>query len=921
MSAAREPIGVIGTGYVGLVTAAGFAELGSEVFCVDIDAEKIERLRNGEVPIYEPGLEQLLARNEERMHFATTLEGALEHARLLFVAVGTPPTYSGDADLSAVHAVVDSIPASDRHALVMKSTVPCGTGAALQRVFAEQGKQGLGYVSCPEFLKEGSAVKDFMNPDRVVVGDGGGWAGDAVVELYAPLDAPLVRTDVASAEMVKLASNAFLATKISFINEIANVCEETGADVVEVARGMGLDERIGAKFLQAGIGFGGSCFAPGETVLTRRDGRTTLLSFEQLWERVQETSTRVEGREALEAYGVGTSTEVLEPRQLEVLSWQRDEEEPRFLPVMSLSRRSYDGEMIEVRTKMGRRVRTTPDHPWLVGDGREGRSEVKLAFELGEGDWVPIAGRRQCTEQLASGTPLSLEAAVEAAGLAPGAVIVRPPSKVLAELVSRPLPERRAMFRHARGCAQRTGDVKRSGAVRLDELQRGEVDWRGGTMGTVRNGTYVPDEIPLDPAFWRVVGLYLAEGHTHVEANGTTRITWSFHPSREEHLVEELVAFWSRRGVAAKARSSLTARNVTVRSRLLGGFWHGLLGLGRNSYGQRLPDLIWDADEAAQWALLSGLWEGDGSWSLVNGGPSVALELGTVSDELADGVLRLLGDLGIVASHVIRLANRSTKDTHWIRVSGADQVERAIALVPERDRPGVATALAAQRKRIAPTGFRRIQGGIAWARVTDVRRAHHAGEVYSLEVPSSHTVVTSGGVTTSNCFPKDVDALKQLAGNSGYHFQLLNAVIEVNDLQKRRVIGKLQRYLGGLADKRVALLGLAFKPNTDDMREASSLVLSARLLADGARIVAYDPIAEDQARKLISGVEFAASPLDAVRDADAVVLVTEWPQFLELDWAEVATAMRGRLVVDGRNALDPGKLQAAGLTYEGIGRR
>ena len=143
---------------------------------------------------------------------------------------------------------------------MMKSTVPCGTGASLQRVFGEQGKAGLGYVSCPEFLKEGSAVEDFLHPDRVVVGDDGDWAGDAVVELYAPLDAPLVRTDIASAEMIKLASNAFLATKISFINEIANVCEETGADVVEVARGMGLDERIGPKFLQAGIGFGGSCF-------------------------------------------------------------------------------------------------------------------------------------------------------------------------------------------------------------------------------------------------------------------------------------------------------------------------------------------------------------------------------------------------------------------------------------------------------------------------------------------------------------------------------------------------------------------------------------------------------------------------------------------------------------------------------------
>jgi UDPglucose 6-dehydrogenase len=429
MNASHEPIGVIGTGYVGLVTAAGFAELGREVWCVDIDAEKIARLQRGEVPIYEPGLEEMLARNAERMHFSTELADALEHARLLFIAVGTPPTYSGDADLSAVHAVVNAIPASDRHALVMKSTVPCGTGASLRRVCGEQGKGGLAYVSCPEFLKEGSAVKDFMNPDRVVVGDSGDWAGDAVVELYAPLQAPLVRTDVASAEMVKLASNAFLATKISFINEIANVCEETGADVVEVARGMGLDDRIGAKFLQAGIGFGGSCF------------------------------------------------------------------------------------------------------------------------------------------------------------------------------------------------------------------------------------------------------------------------------------------------------------------------------------------------------------------------------------------------------------------------------------------------------------------------------------------------------------PKDVDALKQLAGNSGYHFQLLNAVIEVNDLQKRRVIGKLHKHLGGLVGKRVALLGLAFKPNTDDMREASSLVLSARLQADGATVTAYDPVAEEQARRLVTGISFARSALDAVSEADAAVLVTEWRELLELDWYEVAAAMRGNVVIDGRNALDPAVVRDAGLIYEGIGRR
>jgi UDPglucose 6-dehydrogenase len=428
MSSERAPIGVIGTGYVGLVTAAGFAELGSEVWCIDIDEQKIARLQAGEVPIYEPGLAEVLSANASRMHFSTDIADALANARLLFVAVGTPPTYSGDADLSAVHAVVDAIPPSSDHALVMKSTVPCGTGASIQRIFGERGKDGMTYVSCPEFLKEGTALKDFRNPDRVVVGDDGNWAGDAVVELYSPLGAPVVRTDVSSAEMIKLAANAFLATKISFINEIANVCEETGADVIEVARGVGLDDRIGPKFLQAGIGYGGSCFT------------------------------------------------------------------------------------------------------------------------------------------------------------------------------------------------------------------------------------------------------------------------------------------------------------------------------------------------------------------------------------------------------------------------------------------------------------------------------------------------------------KDVSALKLLAANSGYHFQLLNAVTEVNELQKRRVVSKLQRHVGKLAGKRVAMLGLAFKPETDDMRGASSLVLAARLLAEGVEVSTCDPVAEREARKLMPDLTYRDSPLDAVVDADAVVLVTEWPEFIDLDWALVAQAMRGTLVIDGRNALDADLVRGAGLTYEGIGR-
>jgi UDPglucose 6-dehydrogenase len=425
MSDRREPLGVIGVGWVGLVTAACFAELGHPVVARDIVAEKVEALSRGEIAIHEPGLEEMVRRNVERIVFTTEIDAVLEAARLLFVCVDTPPTYSGDADLGRVMSVVDELRGDAGHALVMKSTVPVGTGRKVQRELAETG-----YASCPEFLKEGSAINDFMHPDRVVIGadPGNEWAAEAVETVYAPLGGEVVRTDVSSAEMIKLASNTFLATKISFINEIANVCEEVGADVSEVARGMGLDDRIGPKFLQAGLGFGGSCFG------------------------------------------------------------------------------------------------------------------------------------------------------------------------------------------------------------------------------------------------------------------------------------------------------------------------------------------------------------------------------------------------------------------------------------------------------------------------------------------------------------KDVSALRKLAANTGYHFQLLNAVVEVNELQKRRVVHKLSEHLGPLAGRRVALLGLSFKPDTDDMRDAASLVLAARLEGEGANVVAYDPVAGDRAAELLPAVEMAGSALEALDGADAAVLVTEWAQFAALDWPQVAARMARPLIVDGRNFLDPNILRAAGIAYEGIGK-
>lgn len=421
----KTPVGVIGVGWVGLVTAACFAELGHPVIARDVVQEKVDALSRGEITIHEPGLAELLERNRDRLTFTTDMDELLNGARLLFVCVDTPPTYSGDADLSRVRSVVEDLSADGDHVLIMKSTVPAGTGASIRRELP-----GLAYVSCPEFLKEGTAVEDFVHPDRVVVGSEpeDSAAAEEVADLYRPLGGEFVMTDTSSAEMIKLASNAYLATRISFINEIANVCEEVGADVSEVARGMGLDERIGPHFLRPGIGFGGSCF------------------------------------------------------------------------------------------------------------------------------------------------------------------------------------------------------------------------------------------------------------------------------------------------------------------------------------------------------------------------------------------------------------------------------------------------------------------------------------------------------------PKDVNALKLLAGNSGYHFQLLNSVIEVNELQKRRVVSKLTKHLGPLVGKRIALLGLAFKPDTDDMREASSLVLSARLRGEGAEVVAYDPVAMSNARSLLPGVEMSDTAQEALAGSDAAVLVTEWSEFKEIDWTEAADRMRRPLLIDGRNFLDAGQLRSAGFLYEGIGK-
>ena len=261
-----KKIAVIGVGYVGLVTAAGFSDLGNRVVALDIDENKVAGLKAGKMPIYEPGLEEMVERNAAagRLVFTTSYDEAVKEAEFVFIAVGTPEGVDGEADLQYVRAAAISVAqAMDGPViLINKSTVPVGTGDWVADIVKEHQPEAIPFavVSCPEFLREGSAILDFMNPARTVLGSLDKEAAERVAQLHIPLRAPIVITDLRTAEMIKYASNAFLATKISFINEIANICEALGADVKEVKVGMGYDPRIGPHFLEAGLGYGGSCF-------------------------------------------------------------------------------------------------------------------------------------------------------------------------------------------------------------------------------------------------------------------------------------------------------------------------------------------------------------------------------------------------------------------------------------------------------------------------------------------------------------------------------------------------------------------------------------------------------------------------------------------------------------------------------------
>ena len=885
-------IAVIGTGYVGLTTGACFAHLGHHVVCADVVPEKVERLSRGDVPILEAGLDELVRAGIDggRLRFVLGAAAAARTGEFAYLCVQTPHEPDGSADLSFIRQAASEIgPVLPSESIVVnKSTVPVGSTRVVEDAL---GRSDVRVVSNPEFLREGSAVYDFLHPDRIVIGCEDPAVAGRVAALFAEIRAPVIVTDPASAETIKYASNAFLATKVSFVNAIANVCEAVGADVREVVLGMGYDKRIGFEFLKPGPGFGGSCFTGEETVLARTGGRIRLLSFTDLFAEVERVGVR----------------------GWEVLSWPRGASTPEFLPVAAFSARPYDGTVVQITTKMGRRVVCTPDHLFVVGDGLDdGVLGVELAGELTTEDWLPVAqGFPMVKEPPRVGHPLE---ALSDAGLSDEQVIVRLGDEQFGKVEARAheLP------------TDRRWEIRRHRVLRLHELRALGVPVGGGAYGTAKNGTYVPADIPLDEAFWHVVGLYLAEGHAARDGR-RVRLSWSFHPTAEDDLVDFVASYWRGFGVKASVFRAPTSSQVSVSSRILSAWFTEALGLGSNCYDHRLPDLAWALSERCKRALLRGLWDGDGSWSRVANGPSVVLQYGTVSRALADGMLRLLGDLRLTARLRIGRTAKSTVDTYWITISGADQVEDALWLLPDSEAQAVRVSIAGQAKRTRPTGYRTLSKNASWVRVTSVAELAYQGQVYSVEIPDAGTVVTTHGLVAHNCFPKDSRALIRTAEDAGYDFGLLRGVIEVNEEQFERVTEKVVRLAGGSVDGQVvAAWGLTFKARTDDLRMSPALEVLRRLDQRGARLRAYDPSTGRQRGGLLDarldGVEVCADPYAACEGAVVLVVLTEWDEFRSVDFGKVAQALAAPRIVDARNLLDPAALRRRGFTYEGIGR-
>ncbi len=909
---------VIGTGYVGLVTGTCFSDMGNRVTCVDIIPEKVERLKQGILPIYEPGLKEMVERNVRagRLHFTTSYTEGLTSAEFIFIAVNTPTgSNQGGADMSYVENAARSIAeALDHYAIIInKSTVPVGSGDVVTRIVSKhlaRPEVRFSVVSNPEFLAEGSAVADFQNPDRVVLGSSDPQAANRVATLYLPLRAPIVITDLYTAEMIKYASNAFLATKISFINEIAQICERLGADVKEVAAGMGHDKRIGKHFLNAGLGYGGSCFEADETVFTLNSPDVAAEQFDTIFARHGAPSR-------------GDVAAFVQPREQRVLSFDLESGQPVLADVKAVTRRPYKGPMVTITTSMGRTLRVTADHPVVVYNDRQ--FDILPASAILPGDQLMALCDLPAVEQASS---LNLLDRLQG-------------TELEAEVYVRPLDDtfsaRYEQFAAAipASMLKNPAEIKRNNCMPLRLFrslsEQGVLDVPAGKLrlsSAQGPATTISAVLPVDSDLLRLCGYYLAGGSISRDAGRAgavrERVGFCFHESETESSadVQRILKRW---GLTFSTRIASHTLTTLVPSRIFAWLLRDILRCGADAQTKALPRLAFNVVPRLRLELMRGAFSDAGAVTTVRHGTHLMLEYATMSKALADGVTLLLQTLGIVPSLRQRSQPTSGQVVSIVCVSGYEQISLLEDALVGKRHEQIVTRLAGYPCQTLQQGFER-HGAFATLTVREVEHSDVETTVYSMET-STGTLIASSGLISHNCFPKDVRALAHMADEAGLHPQLLHAVMDINHDQRRVVMNKLTSILGSLRGCTIGVLGLAFKPNTDDMREAPATDIVRWVVSQGAEVQVYDPVATETGRAELEragvrmeSVQFCEDAYAVARGADALVVATEWNEFKSLNMTEIRDSMRRPIVIDGRNIYEPALMHSLGFTYRGMGR-
>ena len=879
-------IAVAGCGYVGLVTGACFAELGNHVICVDIDDSKIKKLNKNILPIYEPGLSEIVAKNKKakRLGFTTDLKKSIKESEIIFICVGTPPKENGEADLSYVENVARTIAEvmDSYKVIVEKSTVPVKTGEKVAKSIKAYNSHKVDFdvVSNPEFLREGTAVHDFMHPDRIVIGCESEKARQIMKKLYEPLKSTIFFTDINSAEIIKHASNSFLATKISFINAIANICELAGADVEKVAEGMGFDKRIGRSFLNAGIGYGGFCLSEDEVIFIGNP-KPKLTSFK-------------------EAFEINTKPNIV------ALSF--DGNTAKISDVQIISKRYYEGEMIRVNTSMGRKLEVTASHPMIVG--KDDKLEIKEAKDLVEGDKIPIL----------MDLPVQILREIDILELLPQEIKknlkLRPKNKKL-------LDYKKKLSKLIRCNSTIKFDFFRKNYLTYHYYNQLKPKLKNFNMFLFTNKghtTYFPSKIKLDEHFWRLVGYYLSEWNIHHEEGKRgirSRIVFTFNKNEREYI-NDVCTILNNLGVRFLIGSYSNTTKIVVSSRVFAYLLEKVLDCGTDSHNAKIPNIAFLQDAKSKMALLCGLFRGDGYAYFHKNARAVTIEYGTCSKILAQGIILLLQSLKIVPGYKVQRMKKSTMDAHVIRIFGKMQV-RKLVFFDKNTNTKILDCLN-KCKTITPIGYA-IKNNIGFLKINKIEKFFDNRHVYSMELHDEpHMFVTTGGIIVHNCFPKDTEAFIRISEKLGYDFELLKAAQELNKEQRRHFVKKIKKALRVLRGKTIGVLGLAFKPNTDDMRFAPSINIIKELQKEGAKIKAYDPKAMDKSKDVLRDITYCKNPYDVARGSDALILITEWDEFKELDFKKIKSVMKHHLIVDGRNIFEPGNIKKEGFSYVSIGR-